>query len=105
MKLGTETVSIDSTTYPIHAHAVNVNSTAPSSPQPTGHYLSTTGPSTGAPVIYATAQGAPLQPLYNQGNTPVIGIAAGGSQPHENMMPFLTMDYVLAISGQFPSRG
>ena len=104
MKLGTETVTIDSNTYPLHSHQVNVNGTAPSSPQPGLHYLSTTGPTTGAPVIYATAQGAPPVPLYNQGNTPVIGIATGGNQPHENMMPFLTMNYILAISGQYPSR-
>jgi microcystin-dependent protein len=105
MKLGTETVSIGSTQYPAHNHMVNANGTAPTTALPTGHFLSTTGPSSAPPNLYTTAQGATLQPLNNQGNTPVIGVAPGGSQPHENMMPFLTMTYIIALYGVFPSRG
>jgi len=29
---------------------------------------------------------------------------AGGSQPHENRMPFLVMNYCIALQGIFPSR-
>ena len=104
MKLGTETVTLTSTEYPAHNHMVNANGTAPTTALPTGHYLSTTGPSSAPPQLYTTAQGAALQPLNNQGNSPVIGFAAGGSQPHENMMPYLTMTYVIALNGVFPSR-
>jgi microcystin-dependent protein len=28
----------------------------------------------------------------------------GGSQPHENRQPFLVMNWVIALSGIFPSR-
>jgi microcystin-dependent protein len=42
-----------------------------------------------------------LQPL----NPAVVGPYPGGSQPHENMMPFLAMNYIVAMSGVFPSRG
>lgn len=28
----------------------------------------------------------------------------GGSQPHDNMMPFLTINFVIALFGIFPSR-
>ena len=28
----------------------------------------------------------------------------GGSQPHENMSPFLVLNYVIALQGIFPSR-
>ena len=30
--------------------------------------------------------------------------AAGGSQPHNNMQPYLGMNYIIAIQGIFPSR-
>jgi microcystin-dependent protein len=103
MKLGTETVTINSTTYPIHNHSVQVNAAGANTSGASAHYLATTSPNTN--LLYAAAQGAPMQPLYNQSPQPVISVASGGSQPHENMMPFLTMNYVLAISGQFPSRG
>jgi microcystin-dependent protein len=29
---------------------------------------------------------------------------AGGSQPHNNMMPFLTLNFCIALQGIFPSR-
>lgn len=29
---------------------------------------------------------------------------AGGSQPHNNMMPYLTLNFVIALQGIFPSR-
>lgn len=29
---------------------------------------------------------------------------AGGSQPHNNMQPYLTLNYIIALVGQFPSR-
>ena len=28
----------------------------------------------------------------------------GGSQPHENMQPYLTLNYIVALTGIFPSR-
>ena len=29
---------------------------------------------------------------------------AGGSQPHDNMQPYLTVTFVIALQGIFPSR-
>jgi microcystin-dependent protein len=29
---------------------------------------------------------------------------AGGSQPHDNMQPFLVMNWLIALQGIFPSR-
>jgi microcystin-dependent protein len=29
---------------------------------------------------------------------------AGGSQPHSNMQPYLTLNFVIALAGIFPSR-
>lgn len=42
---------------------------------------------------------APNTPL----NASAIG-AAGGNQPHENMSPYLTINYCIALVGIFPSR-
>ena len=30
---------------------------------------------------------------------------AGGSLPHNNMMPYLTLTYIIALQGVFPPRG
>ena len=29
---------------------------------------------------------------------------AGGSQPHNNMMPYLTVTFIIAMQGVFPPR-
>ncbi len=36
-------------------------------------------------------------------NTVTVGIA-GGSQPHNNMQPYLGMNYIICIAGIYPSR-
>jgi microcystin-dependent protein len=111
MKLGTESVTIQMTEYPAHSHNFNVHSGTAASQVPTAtSVLSTTGhapsppPAPSPPAIYTAAQGAPLQPLLSTGNLPVVGYAPGGSLPHENMMPFLTMNCVIALTGIFPAR-
>jgi microcystin-dependent protein len=30
---------------------------------------------------------------------------AGGNQPHSNLQPFLTVNFIIALTGIFPSRG
>jgi microcystin-dependent protein len=32
-------------------------------------------------------------------------VPAGGSQPHNNMMPYLTFYFNIALQGVFPPRG
>jgi microcystin-dependent protein len=115
MKLGTETVTIGSTTYPMHSHSFNVSANGGTANLGGNNYLSTAAqlpvspppapPPPAAPRIYTTGQGAALQPLFNAGQPPVIGFAPGSSQPHENMMPFVAMNYCVALSGTFPARG
>ncbi len=53
---------------------------------------------TGAQPYLAPAS-APLVPMAFQ----AIGIA-GGSLPHNNMMPFLTLNFCIALQGVFPPR-
>jgi microcystin-dependent protein len=113
---GTESVNINMTEYPAHSHPFNVNGTAGTTTTPSAtEYLATISlpgsPPPPGPSLYVAAQGAALQPLYNgqpvSGSTypPVIGAAAGGSQPHENRQPYLAMTYCVALQGIYPARG
>lgn len=49
-----------------------------------------------------------IQNDYNQtANTamnPACITVAGGSQPHENMSPYLVLNFIIALQGIFPSR-
>lgn len=99
MKQGTETVSLATTQYPSHSHPFNVGATG-SGNDPQGNYLSSVTGAGTPPQIYTPAAGATLQAL----NSGVIGPSSGGSQPHQNMMPFLTLNYVIALLGTYPTR-
>lgn len=89
---GVETVTLISTQIPAHTHALNASSATPTTADPGGALLPT-----GASRIYAGgAPSAQLSPTS-------IGVA-GGSQPHQNMQPFLAMNYIIAVEGIYPSR-
>jgi microcystin-dependent protein len=36
--------------------------------------------------------------------SPADILPQGGSQPHENMSPYLVLNYVIALQGIFPSQ-
>ena len=48
--------------------------------------------------------------IYSTATTPIVQFSpnaiapAGGNQPHNNMMPFLTLNFCIALQGVFPSR-
>jgi microcystin-dependent protein len=35
---------------------------------------------------------------------PISVTSVGGSQPHNNMMPYLVLNFIIALQGIFPSR-
>ncbi|WP_404366781.1 phage tail protein [Sphingomonas sp. MMS24-J45] len=94
---GTEMVTLTSATMPSHTHALIGTSTTATLKAPTGNALANdTSPATD---FYAPASGNPLTPL----SPTAIGLT-GGTQAHNNMQPFLVLNYCIATSGIFPSR-
>jgi len=89
---GTDYVTLIFTEMPTHNHnllADNLN-----------------GPDNGSPVNAALTQTA----MYSNATAPVVQLypmaiaPAGGSQPHNNMMPYLTLNFCIALQGIFPAR-
>ncbi len=95
------------TEIPQHMHFLKVDATGAvannTSLPATGNSLGqTTGKTSGgAPVAFN---------LYSTTVTPTAPMApqalgnAGGSQPHENRQPFLTLNVCIALAGIYPSR-
>ncbi len=90
--LGVEAVTLTSTQMPAHTHVVNANSTVTGGTGPAGAVWAQ--PGSGQP--YAAAPNTAMNPLALN--------SAGGNQPHENMMPFLALNFIIAVEGVFPSR-
>jgi microcystin-dependent protein len=48
--------------------------------------------------------------MYSAATTPLVQLApgalapAGGSQPHNNLMPYLTLNFCIALQGVYPPR-
>ena len=89
---GVEEVTLTTNQIPIHTHAP-LASNAGGSDSPNGNFWGTTA--TGKPYV-----AGPPAVLMNPGTiTPT-----GGSQPHDNMLPFLCVSYIISLFGIFPSQ-
>ena len=57
-------------------------------------------------AIYAGGNRMYLTPPAANGNLAFQALSpAGGSLPHNNMMPTLTLYFIIALQGVFPPRG
>lgn len=88
---GSETVTLTSTQIPQHTHTLKASSAL------------SNGSAGGGGVLAATAVN-----IYGSGD-PTTSMAAqavasvGGSQPHQNMAPFVGINYIISLFGIFPS--
>ncbi len=93
---GEATVTLLSTEIPSHSHGVACAATEGTT-SPSGAVFGGGGrgkqPSYAAASVPASATMAPL----------AVGLT-GGSQPHNNLPPFLTLNFCICIQGVFPSR-
>ncbi|MCX6874429.1 MAG: tail fiber protein [Verrucomicrobia bacterium] len=93
---GAAVVTLTAAQLPVHTHQSAVNAaTAPTTANPVGAYPAT--PASGTP--YAGTGGASMA----AGASGSLG-SVGGSQPHNNLMPSLCVNFVIALFGIFPSR-
>ena len=91
---GTETVTLTTNQMPIHNHAMQASASIGQNAQPQGGVY--------AQVSTGFLFSEPFDPLVNM-NAQMIA-PVGGSQPHDNMMPFLVLTFILSLFGVFPSQ-
>lgn len=87
---GTATVSLSEAQMPSHNHTLQASPSATSA----------------AP---ASSVGLGNAAMYNTGGTAVAMASqalgsTGGGQPHNNMQPFLGINFIIALQGIYPSR-
>ena len=90
---GEQSHTLTSAELPGHAHVAQGTASNADQPVPTGNLLGA------ANNMYAGANAGNLTPL-----DPTSISSLGGSQPHNNMQPFLTLSFCVALQGIFPSR-
>jgi len=100
---GAETVTLTAANLPQHTHSVNaLSGTKGNASNPKSSLPATVGFGTGmttAVNIYAPATSTPIVALANDSFS-----TEGGSTPHNNMQPFLVLNFCIATLGIFPPR-
>ena len=94
---GVETVTLLESEMPLHGHALQASSDPAdlAAPDPTRSLARS------QPFVYKQPAGA----AATQQLAPAAVHVSGGSMPHNNMMPYLTVNFCIALQGVFPPRG
>jgi len=91
---GNETVTLDATQIPAHNHLISVGGNATTA-APAGSYL---GNSVGFSLYSSAASDSTM-------NASVTSTYPNGVvQPHSNLMPALCINYIIALTGIFPTQ-
>jgi microcystin-dependent protein len=85
------------------AHTLNISEMPAHTHIPVGssNNASVTTP---AGNLWAAQSGGGYSPSSNANMNPASITNVGGSQPHDNMSPYLVLNFCIALSGVFPSR-
>ena len=98
---GSENVTIDQTTTPTHNHLANATTDIGNLPGPSNKAIpASPSDGTNPGTLYVVPPGTVTPVAMASQSLPL----AGGSQPHQNMMPSLAITFIIALNGIFPSR-
>ena len=96
-KDGSQTVTLQSTQVPPHPHSLQADARPGDLNMPSSQTsLARSTPQ----YIYKTAAGATTQPMA----AGILGDPVGGNGPHNNLMPYLTLNICVALQGIYPAR-
>jgi microcystin-dependent protein len=99
---GVESVTLLTSEIPLHTHTFNAINDVADSSDPDGALLAQgnydTGTEAGGVAYYTTNSPPNAQMRFD-----ALGLAGGGL-PHNNMQPYLTLNFCIALQGIFPPR-
>ena len=92
-ELGGETAhTLNISELPAHNHVpVGSNTNPPTAPAATGN-------------LWSANNAKPFAASVTGAMNPAGVTATGGNQPHENMSPYLVLNFIIALQGIFPSQ-
>lgn len=101
---GAETVTVTEAQYPTHTHTLNVALTPATAATP-GSTLAFAQPGGGNVTYLPNPKVNPDAKFSITLDPGTVAPSTGGSQPHNNIMPCLAVNFIICIkNGLFPSR-
>lgn len=107
---GSESVTLNTNQIPQHTHVVDASATtgaiqckagAGNTTSPAGGVMA--GEAAGVTMLYSSQPADSVMGNLSAGASAPSG-STGGSQPHDNMRPYLVLSYCIAAEGIFPSQ-
>lgn len=86
------------------AHTLNISELPAHTHTPVGSTAAPSAPSASGNVWATFASGSQYNAAQNTSMNPACITANGGNQPHENMSPYLVLNFIIALQGIFPSQ-
>jgi microcystin-dependent protein len=93
---GSEFVTLLQSEIPAHTHQLRASTGPAGATDPSNAVWAASSEGRTPPPLYGTTQNTNMAP-----NALAI---AGGSLPHNNMHPYLTLTFIIALQGVFPPR-
>jgi microcystin-dependent protein len=90
---GVETVTLTTQQIPLHNHPWLASTGSGTSNSPANNITAS------PPVAKLYRVGSPSDPM-----SPTIVQPTGGNQPHDNLQPYLAINYILSLFGVFPTQ-
>jgi microcystin-dependent protein len=90
---GVENVTLTTSQMPVHSHVLNADTSIGSSERPTALLYARDG--SGIPVYGSTLNATAPATAVQQ---------AGGSQPHNNIKPYVTFHWIISLTGIYPAQ-
>jgi microcystin-dependent protein len=90
---GAESVTLISNQLPLHTHTPQANASTGTQPSPQNNLWAANT------TLHNYAAGTPTAVMAST----AVGMA-GGSQPHENMVPYQVISFIISLFGIFPSQ-
>ncbi|HEY8189011.1 MAG TPA: tail fiber protein [Pyrinomonadaceae bacterium] len=92
-KAGVESVTLTTQQIPIHNHSFLASISAASSTDPTNQVIAQSS------QIHLFTEDVANKQMNANSLTPV-----GGSQPHDNIQPYLAINFIISLFGVFPTQ-
>jgi microcystin-dependent protein len=103
--MGQENVSLLLQEMPSHSHTFGASTAHGALTTPVNNVLAITASGTGRTPPPGNLDFLPAAGNNNATMAPTMIGTAGGSQPHPNIQPYLTVNFIIAMSGVYPTRG